>query len=88
MVGERLRVWPGEAIPVDGIVLSGRSAVDESTLTGTALAAKAQNVSVTGGTIADMGSLEIEARAVVADTMLSRMIKMEDACPNRRAQKE
>ncbi len=76
-VGDRLRVRPGEAIPVDGIVLSGRSAVDESMLTGEpAPVSKGANDAVTGGTINGTGSLEVEARAIGADTMLSRIVRM------------
>lgn len=76
-VGDRLRVRPGEAIPVDGVVVSGRSSVDESMLTGEpAPMSKAVEALVTAGTINGPGSLEIEAQAVGADTVLSRIVKM------------
>jgi Cu+-exporting ATPase len=76
-VGDRLRVRPGEAVPVDGIVLDGRSAVDESMLTGEPTAVlKAPQASLTAGTINGSGSLVMEARAVGADTMLARIVAM------------
>ncbi len=75
--GDRLRVRPGEAIPVDGIVLEGRSAVDEAMLTGEpAPVLKEAEASVTGGTVNGTGSLVIEARAVGADTVLARIVRM------------
>ena len=75
--GDRLRVRPGEAIPVDGIVIEGRSPVDESMLTGEPLpVAKAEADALTGGTVNGTGSLVMEARAVGADTMLARIVRM------------
>jgi len=75
--GDRLRIRPGEAIPVDGIVVEGRSAVDEAMLTGEpAAVAKAAGDSVTGGTVNGTGSLIMDARAVGADTMLARIVRM------------
>jgi Cu+-exporting ATPase len=75
--GDLLRVRPGEAVPVDGIVLRGRSAIDESMLTGEPLpVAKGEGDPVTGGTVNSTGSLVIEARAVGADTMLARIVRM------------
>ncbi|RJF94297.1 heavy metal translocating P-type ATPase [Sphingomonas cavernae] len=77
VVGERLRVRPGEAVSVDGVVIDGRSAVDESMLTGEPLPiAKQAGDAVTGGTVNGTGSLVIEARAVGADTMLARIVRM------------
>lgn len=75
--GDRLRVRPGEAVPVDGIVVEGRSAVDESMLTGEpAPVVKDAGAAVTGGTVNGTGGLIIEARAVGADTMLARIVRM------------
>ena len=74
---DRLRVRPGEAIPVDGIVIEGRSSVDESMLTGEPLpVAKAAASTLTGGTVNGTGSLVMEAQAVGADTMLARIVRM------------
>jgi Cu+-exporting ATPase len=76
-IGDRLRVRPGEAVPVDGIVVEGRSSVDEAMLTGEpAPVLKAAGAEVTGGTVNGTGSLTIEARAVGADTVLARIVKM------------
>ena len=75
--GDRLRVRPGEALPVDGIVMEGRSSVDESMLTGEpAPVLKEAGASVTGGTVNGTGSLVMEARAVGSDTMLARIVRM------------
>jgi len=75
--GDRLRVRPGEAVPVDGIVLAGSSHVDESLLTGESLpVAKDKGDEVTGGTLNGAGTLEMEARRVGADTMLARIVAM------------
>jgi Cu+-exporting ATPase len=77
VLGDRIRVRPGEAIPVDGVVTDGRSSVDESMLTGEpAPAAKAMGAVVTGGTVNGTGSLVIEARAVGSDTVLARIVRM------------
>lgn len=76
-VGDRLRIRPGEAIPVDGVVIAGRSAVDESMLTGEPTPIlKEPSALVTGGTVNGTGSLDMEARAVGADTMLARIVRM------------
>ena len=75
--GDRLRVRPGEAIPVDGVVVEGRSSVDESMLTGEpAPVLKEAGAEVTGGTVNGTGSLLIEARAVGGDTVLARIVRM------------
>jgi len=75
--GDRLRVLPGEAIPVDGVVVDGRSSVDESMLTGEAAPVlKEADAAVTGGTVNGTGSLVMEARAVGSDTMLARIVRM------------
>ncbi len=76
-VGERLRVRPGEAVPVDGVVIEGQSAVDESLLTGEAMPVdKGPGASLTGGTLNRSGSLVMEARRVGAETMLAKIVGM------------
>jgi P-type Cu+ transporter len=75
--GDRLRVRPGEAVPVDGVVIEGRSSVDESMLTGEPLpVAKEAASALTGGTVNGTGSLVMEADAVGSDTMLARIVRM------------
>ena len=77
VAGDRLRVRPGEAIPVDGVVVEGRSSVDEAMLTGEpAPVLKEVEAIVTGGTVNGTGSLVMEARAVGSDTMLARIVRM------------
>lgn len=77
VAGDRLHVRPGEAVPVDGIVIEGRSSVDESMLTGEpAPVLKEAGEQLTGGTVNGTGSLVMEARAVGSDTVLSRIVKM------------
>jgi len=75
--GDRLRVRPGDSIPVDGIVLEGRTSVDESMITGEPLPVeKTEGDSVTGGTLNRNGTLIIRAEKVGAETMLSRIVEM------------
>ncbi len=76
-VGDRLRVRPGEKVPVDGVVLEGRSAVDESMVTGEPIpVSKANGDKVVGATLNGTGSLVIQAERVGADTLLSRIVAM------------
>jgi P-type Cu+ transporter len=76
-VGDRLRVRPGEGVPVDGEVLEGRSAVDESMVTGESMpVAKEAGSKVIGGTVNQTGALVMRAEKVGADTMLSRIVTM------------
>lgn len=76
-VGDRLRVRPGDKVPVDGVVIEGRSSVDESIITGEpAPVEKVAGEPVTGATINGIGSLVIEARRLGADTMLSQIAEM------------
>ena len=75
--GDRLRVKPGEAIPVDGTVAEGSSAVDESMLTGEPLpVAKQAGDDVTGGSINGDGSFVMTAERVGSETMLARIVQM------------
>jgi len=84
--GDRLRVRPGEAIPVDSIVIEGRTSVDESMLTGEPLPVeKRQGDAVTGGTLNKNGSLIVEAAKVGEDTMLARIVAMVSAAQRSRA---
>ena len=76
-VGDRLRIRPGEKVPVDGIVLEGSSAVDESMVTGEPIPVeKHANDRVVGATINGTGALVIRAEKVGADTLLSRIVAM------------
>jgi Cu+-exporting ATPase len=76
-VGDRLRVRPGEAVPVDGSVLEGASAVDESMVTGESIpAAKEPGAKLVGGTINGTGALVMCAERVGFDTMLARIVQM------------
>ena len=76
-VGDHLRVRPGEKIPVDGRVTDGRSAVDESMLTGESLPVdKEPGDTVTGATVNTEGVLTIEATAIGSDTALARIVRL------------
>jgi Cu+-exporting ATPase len=76
-VGDRLRIRPGDRVPVDGLVREGHSAVDESLLTGEAMPVeKKPGDPVIGGTLNTDGVLIMEATRVGADTMLARIIQL------------
>jgi len=76
-VGDRLRVRPGEKVPVDGVVVEGRSAVDESMVTGESLPVERNSGDkVIGGTLNGSGSLVIEAEKIGADTLLAQIAQM------------
>jgi Cu+-exporting ATPase len=75
--GDRLRVRPGEKIPVDGVVVEGSSAVDESMVTGESMPAeKSAGGQVTGGTLNGSGGFLMRAERVGADTLLARIVRM------------
>jgi Cu+-exporting ATPase len=77
LVGDQLRIRPGDSIPVDGVVVEGRSSVDESMLTGESLPVeKTPGDALTGGTLNKTGSFVMEARRVGAETMLSQIVNM------------
>ena len=76
-VGDRLRVRPGEKVPVDGTVEDGRSSLDESMVTGESMpVTKAKGDSVIGGTLNQTGALVVVATKVGRDTMLARIVQM------------
>ncbi len=76
-VGDRLRVRPGEKVPVDGEVIDGHSSVDESMITGEPVPVeKSAGDAVTGATINRNGSIVIAARRVGSDTVLSQIVEM------------
>ena len=75
--GDRLRVRPGEKIPVDGVVLQGESSVDESMVTGEPIPVeKRKGDRVVGGTLNSNGTVVIEARNVGSETLLARIVQM------------
>ncbi|EEX11349.1 copper-translocating P-type ATPase [Ruegeria lacuscaerulensis ITI-1157] len=77
VVGDIVHVRPGEKIPVDGAVLTGRSYVDESMITGEPVPVeKAKGAAVVGGTVNGTGALTFRAEKVGADTMLAQIIQM------------
>ncbi|HEY3224744.1 MAG TPA: heavy metal translocating P-type ATPase [Pseudolabrys sp.] len=85
-VGDRLRVRPGEKVPVDGIVREGRSAIDESMITGESMpVTKEAGSRVIGGTINTSGSLIMRADKIGRDTLLSHIVQMVAAAQRSRA---
>ncbi|WP_269584018.1 heavy metal translocating P-type ATPase [Roseibium sp. Sym1] len=86
LAGDLLRVRPGEAVPVDGIVTEGGSSVDESLVTGEPVPVeKNPGDKVTGGTLNKTGSFVMEAELVGADTMLSKIVDMVASAQRSRA---
>jgi Cu+-exporting ATPase len=84
--GDRLRVRPGEKIPVDGVVLDGTSSVDESMLTGEPIPVeKAGGSRVTGGTLNGTGSLVMRAERVGGETLLAQIVRMVSEAQRSRA---
>jgi P-type Cu+ transporter len=85
-VGDRLRVRPGDGVPVDGEVLEGKGAVDESMVTGESTpSAKQPGDKLIGGTVNGTGSLVMRADEVGADTMLARIVTMVSEAQRSRA---
>jgi len=75
--GDRLRIRPGEKVPVDGRVIDGRTNIDESMITGESMPMqKATGDRVTGGTVNQTGSIVIEAERVGAETVISQIVSM------------
>jgi P-type Cu+ transporter len=76
-IGDRLRIRPGDSVPVDGVVEEGRSAVDESMVTGESMPVdKEPGAALIGGTINGTGALVMRAEKVGADTVLARIVHM------------
>ena len=76
-VGDHLRVRPGEAVPIDGIIIEGKSAIDEAMITGESMPIVKQiGASVIGGTMNQTGAFVMQAARVGGDTMLSRIVQM------------
>ncbi|SEL00409.1 copper-transporting P-type ATPase [Jannaschia helgolandensis] len=76
-LGDHLRVRPGDKVPVDGVVVEGRSSVDESMISGEPIPVeKTEGDKLTGATINGTGSLVMEATRIGADTMLSQIVQM------------
>ena len=85
-VGDRLRVRPGERIPVDGIVLEGTTTVDESMVTGEPIPVeKVAEASVTGGTVNGTGTFVMRAERVGRDTLLAQIVRMVSEAQRSRA---
>ncbi len=85
-LGDRLRVRPGDKVPVDGLVIEGRSFVDESMITGEPIPVeKGPGQALTGATINGSGSLIMEATRVGADTVLSQIVEMVENAQRSRA---
>jgi Cu+-exporting ATPase len=84
--GDRLRVRPGERVPVDGVVLEGTSAVDESMITGEPLPVeKSKGGKVTGGTVNGTGSFIVRAERVGSETLLAQIVRMVSEAQRSRA---
>jgi len=84
--GDRLRVRPGERVPVDGVVLEGTSAVDESMVTGEPIPVeKAPGSRVTGGTVNGAGGFVMRAERVGSDTLLAQIVRMVSEAQRSRA---
>ena len=84
--GDRLRIRPGEAIPVDGVLLEGAGGVDESMVTGESLpVAKSPGEALIGGTVNGTGALIMRAEKVGAETVLARIVAMVSAAQRSRA---
>ncbi len=86
VAGDRLRVRPGEKIPVDGVIVDGHSTVDESMLTGESMpVSKAAGAKVIAGTLNRSGSFVMAAEAVGRDTLLAQIVQMVAAAQRSRA---
>src|SRR5919198_3195596 len=85
-VGDKLRVRPGEKVPVDGVVLEGTSSVDESMITGEAIPVeKIAGSRVTGGTVNGTGSFVMRAEHIGGDTLVAQIVRLVSAAQRSRA---
>jgi Cu+-exporting ATPase len=85
-VGDRLRVRPGERVPVDGVVLDGTTSIDESMVTGEPIPVeKSAGSRATGGTVNGTGTIVLEAQRVGADTLLAQIVRMVSEAQRSRA---
>ena len=85
-VGDRLRVRPGEKVPVDGVVLDGATSIDESMISGEPIPAeKAKGSKVTGGTVNTTGSVLVQAQRVGSETLLAQIVRMVSEAQRTRA---
>ena len=85
-IGDRLRVRPGDGVPVDGTVIEGQSAVDEAMVTGESMpATKNSGDRLIGGTVNGTGALVMRAEKIGADTMLARIVAMVSEAQRSRA---
>ncbi|MCK6586505.1 MAG: heavy metal translocating P-type ATPase [Polyangiaceae bacterium] len=85
-LGDRLRVRPGEKVPVDGIVLEGKSSIDESMMTGEPIPVeKETGAKVTGGTVNGTGGFVMQATRVGGDTLLAQIVRMVSEAQRSRA---
>ena len=85
-IGDRLRVRPGEKVPIDGVVVEGLSSIDESMITGESMpVSKSPGAAVIGATLNCSGSLIIRADKAAADTLLSRIVRLVSQAQRTRA---
>lgn len=76
-VGDRIRVLPGESVPVDGVIVSGQTSVNQAVMTGESLPVdKTVGDTVSGGTVNQFGAFEMEATKVGKDSSIQRMIRL------------
>jgi len=86
IVGDRLRVRPGEKVPVDGVIIDGRSSIDESMVTGESMpVTKAAGARIIAGTLNQSGSFVMRAEKVGRDTLLAQIVQMVAAAQRSRA---
>jgi Cu+-exporting ATPase len=84
--GDQLRIRPGEKIPIDGVILEGQSAVDESMITGESIPVeKETGAQVTGGTMNGTGTLVMQTERVGRDTVLAQIVRMVSEAQRSRA---